>query len=101
MSDQSEGERSPSTGPAAKLSCKHVWKIFGDGVPSLIGADGSVDETAFERGDFIGAVRDASFEVFDGETFVIMGLSGSGKSTLLRCMTRLIEPSSGEIHFES
>jgi len=30
-----------------------------------------------------------------------MGLSGSGKSTLLRCMTRLIEPSAGEIYFEA
>jgi glycine betaine/proline transport system ATP-binding protein len=46
-------------------------------------------------------VRDASFEVFEGEIFVIMGLSGSGKSTLVRCMTRLIEPSAGEIYFES
>ncbi len=101
MSDQPAGERPHSTEPAAKLSCKRVWKIFGDDVASLIGADGSVDESAFERGGYIGAVRDASFEVYDGETFVIMGLSGSGKSTLLRCMTRLIEPSCGEIRFES
>ena len=84
-----------------KLSCKHVCKIFGNDVASLIGANGSVDESAFADGGFIGAVRDASFDVLDGETFVIMGLSGSGKSTLLRCMTRLIEPSSGEIYFES
>ena len=101
MSDQPAGEHPQSTGPAVKLSCKHVWKIFGADVPSLIGADGGVDEVRFERGEYIGAVRDASFEVYDGETFVIMGLSGSGKSTLLRCMTRLIEPSTGEIHFES
>jgi glycine betaine/proline transport system ATP-binding protein len=46
-------------------------------------------------------VSDASFDVYEGEIFVIMGLSGSGKSTLLRCMTRLIEPSAGEIFFES
>ncbi|MDH3414180.1 MAG: glycine betaine/L-proline ABC transporter ATP-binding protein, partial [Gammaproteobacteria bacterium] len=49
----------------------------------------------------IGAVRDASFEVADGEIFVIMGLSGSGKSTLVRCMSRLIEPTAGEIMFDN
>ena len=29
-----------------------------------------------------------------------MGLSGSGKSTVVRCLSRLIEPSAGEILFE-
>jgi glycine betaine/proline transport system ATP-binding protein len=29
--------------------------------------------------------------------FVVMGLSGSGKSTLIRCLTRLIEPTAGEV----
>ena len=43
------------------------------------------------------AVRDVSFDVEPGEIFVVMGLSGSGKSTLVRCLTRLIEPTFGEI----
>jgi glycine betaine/proline transport system ATP-binding protein len=43
------------------------------------------------------AVRDVSFSVGRGETFVVMGLSGSGKSTLIRCLSRLIEPSTGEV----
>lgn len=42
-------------------------------------------------------VKDASFEIYEGEIFVIMGLSGSGKSTLVRLLNRLIEPSSGQI----
>jgi glycine betaine/proline transport system ATP-binding protein len=45
-------------------------------------------------------VQDASFRIARGEVFVIMGLSGSGKSTLLRCLTRLIEPTGGEIRYD-
>ena len=43
------------------------------------------------------ALRDVSFEVAEGETFVVMGLSGSGKSTLVRCLIRLIEPTQGQV----
>ena len=43
---------------------------------------------------------DASLAVSPGEIFVIMGLSGSGKSTLVRCLSRLIEPTAGEVRFD-
>ena len=92
----------------AKLTCRNVWKLFGEGAESFLGSLQSAAGDAAERtGDealaaagLIGAVRDASLEVGEGEIFVIMGLSGSGKSTLVRCMSRLIEPTSGEILFE-
>src|SRR5699024_6970125 len=42
----------------------------------------------------------ATFEVYEGEIFVIMGLSGSGKSTLVRLINRLIEPTQGNIYIE-
>ena len=45
----------------------------------------------------IGAVRDVSLDVHEGEIFIVMGLSGSGKSTLVRCLSRLIEPTAGEL----
>ena len=51
-------------------------------------------------GGYICAVRDVSFDVYPGEIVVVMGLSGSGKSTLVRCLSRLIEPTGGEISFE-
>ena len=55
---------------------------------------------ACKDGGYIGAVRDVSFDVHDGEILVIMGLSGSGKSTLIRCITRLNDPTSGEMLFD-
>jgi len=93
--------QSQSTEPVIKISCRHVWKVFGDDVESLFAGNSGPDQTLLDKGSYISAVRDACFEVFEGEIFIIMGLSGSGKSTLLRCMTRLIEPSAGEIYFES
>ena len=75
--------------------------MFGEDVESLFAGNTGPDQALLDSGGYISAVRDASFEVVEGEIFVIMGLSGSGKSTLLRCMTRLIEPSAGEIYFES
>ena len=45
-------------------------------------------------------IRDRSIDVKTGEILVIMGLSGSGKSTLLRCMSKLIQPTDGQVFFE-
>lgn len=39
-----------------------------------------------------------SFNVDEGENFVVFGRSGSGKSVLLKCMVGLMEPDSGEIN---
>ena len=40
---------------------------------------------------------DISFNVEEGENFVVFGKSGSGKSVLLKCMVGLLEPDSGDI----
>jgi glycine betaine/proline transport system ATP-binding protein len=85
----------------AKLTCSGVWKVFGQGAEVFLGRHDNAPNAAELTGaGLIGAVRDASLEVGEGEIFVIMGLSGSGKSTLVRCLSRLIEPTAGAIFFE-
>jgi len=44
-------------------------------------------------------LQGVNMEVQKGDLKVVMGPSGCGKSTLLRCLNRLVEPTSGEIHF--
>ena len=81
------------------ISVKSLWKIFGSNQEEIVNSDdGETDKTEVlqDYGDVI-ALNDVSFDVYPGETFVVMGLSGSGKSTLVRCLLRLIEPSSGEM----
>jgi len=46
-------------------------------------------------------INKATFEIEQGEIFVIMGLSGSGKSTLIRCLNRLNEPTAGKVYFKN
>ncbi|REJ32603.1 MAG: glycine betaine/L-proline ABC transporter ATP-binding protein, partial [Bacillota bacterium] len=81
----------------SKIVVEGLTKIFGPNpkraLPRLA-AGASKEEIHRELGLVVG-VRDVSFAVEPGETFVIMGLSGSGKSTLLRCLNRLHEPTAG------
>ena len=84
------------------LECGGVWKIFGDDrgrARSLADVGGTSQEILDETGCVV-AVRDVSFSVRRGETFVVMGLSGSGKSTLIRCLSRLVEPTDGEVRID-
>ena len=47
------------------------------------------------------ALNDVSFGVDKGEIFTIIGPNGAGKSTLFNVISRIYEPSKGEIYFEN
>lgn len=81
------------------IEVKNLSKIFGrnaNQATKLLDEGLSKQEILKKTGNTVGVNR-ATFEVEEGEIFVIMGLSGSGKSTLVRLINRLIEPTEGNI----
>ncbi|MFF7654923.1 glycine betaine/L-proline ABC transporter ATP-binding protein [Streptomyces sp. NPDC007983] len=98
-----DAPKTPETGDRTPVfSVRDMWKVFGpkaERVPGSPEAELPAAELRARTG-CTAAVRDVSFDVEPGEVFVVMGLSGSGKSTLVRCLTRLIEPTSGTLKID-
>ncbi|AST94606.1 quaternary amine ABC transporter ATP-binding protein [Shouchella clausii] len=83
----------------SKIRVEGLTKVFGKKPKralDMLAQGKSKADILKETGHTVG-VNQASFEVEDGEIFVIMGLSGSGKSTIVRLLNRLIEPTSGSV----
>ncbi|NIK11617.1 quaternary amine ABC transporter ATP-binding protein [Alkalibacillus almallahensis] len=86
----------------SKISVSQITKVFGQNPKQgleRLNQGYSKDEILADTGNTVG-VNQASFNVEEGEIFVIMGLSGSGKSTLIRLVNRLIEPTSGQVYID-
>lgn len=85
-----------------KLTVENLTKIFdGNKEKALkLTHQGESKKDILEKTGSTVGVYDASFEVEEGEIFVIMGLSGSGKSTLVRMFNRLIEPTEGKVEID-
>ncbi len=95
----SEATNAPSADGQPYIKVDSVWKVFGRNPERVLEPQYADRDKSFfqsEFGNVIG-LHDVSFQVNQGDTFVIMGLSGSGKSTMVRCLIRLIEPTAGEI----
>lgn len=77
-----------------------VWKKF-----KLVHERNNSIKAALVRGrrtvseDFW-ALRGVSFDVYQGETFGLIGENGSGKSTMLKCLTRILRPNRGTVNVQ-
>ena len=96
----SEGEGSVA------IAVEGLWQVFGAHASDALAEAKSnwatpadVAQSLLKKG-LIPAVRNATFDVGEGELFVIMGLSGSGKSTVIRCISRLVEPTDGLVRID-
>ncbi|GAB4540775.1 MAG: hypothetical protein Tsb0019_40750 [Roseibium sp.] len=84
---------------APVVSFKDVDIVFGDNPASalpMIDQGKSRQEIQQATGQILG-VTGATFDIFEGEVIVLMGLSGSGKSTLLRAVNGLNPVIRGEV----
>ena len=99
VAERGESQAGNSGDNDAYVSVKSLWKVFGKNPERVLEPEFADKDKGFfqsEMGNVVG-LRDVSFDVKKGETFVVMGLSGSGKSTLVRCLLRLIEPTTGAV----
>jgi len=94
-----DDKRYPSDHPTPIIRVRQLTKIFGPQPERALQLlrQGKDKAEIFKELEATVGVNQATFDVYPGEIFVVMGLSGSGKSTLLRCLNRLIEPTEGEV----
>lgn len=85
--------------PQAKIQVRNLYKVFGRQATEAVGLlkQGLSKDEVFKRTGHVCGVNDVSFDVEEGEIYVLMGLSGSGKSTLIRLINRLVEPTAGSV----
>ena len=82
-----------------KIAVKDLYLIFGARKKEALRLvkKGLNKQEVLKKTNCTIAVKNANFDIKEGEIFVVMGLSGSGKSSLIRCLNRLNKSTSGEI----
>lgn len=60
----------------------------------------NLSKTFMQKKTIVTALKDISFDIYQGDIFGIIGLSGAGKSTLVRCINFLETPTNGTVIFD-
>ena len=79
------------------LSIKDLSKQFGNGCDYCKDDSAELQKNMCPHCNTVHAVKNVSFDLYEGEILGVVGESGSGKSTLLRIMAGLIPPSDGQV----
>ena len=83
------------------LRMDHVNKLYGPNKSEVarMMQNGSNKDEVYKQTGCTVALWDVTFDVPEGEIFVVIGLSGSGKSTAVRCFNKLTEPTDGGVYY--
>ena len=58
------------------------------------------DRTSKSKTGYVWSLKDVNFSVNQGDVFAIVGKNGAGKSTLLKILSKITQPTSGNIYLD-
>lgn len=79
------------------IRAENVYKVFGKRPEAVVERMKAGETRQDVENEGTAAVIDATFNVYPGEIFVVMGLSGSGKSTVIRTLNALQPATAGTV----
>lgn len=80
------------------LSLKNISKSYPNTTGASHGFRGMVNALMKKKqSDHINVLNDISFDVLKGQSLAIIGKNGAGKSTLLKILSKVIQPTSGQL----
>ena len=80
-----------------RIGMDRGYKTFSESIVNLLKSPLKTIKNIRKHNDIFWALKDINFEVNRGEILGIIGRNGAGKSTLLKILSRITQPTEGEI----